>query len=319
MRMAEKWTHAPLSRGFCAEETVASDQQDRPGGACPRNDRQALGNCGRAPDRVRHQGTRQPQRKSACSATRGKRMEGLHRGARLLRRRVFHAVTDQFDVHANAGRPLKDQGHIIIGALDKLLTARSAGAVCGCRRCQLHAPIRPSGTFPRTRWKGAGRVARASTNDLSLDQRPTCKPPCVKGARRQPRGCGMPGAGPAFCIACDSTKRGRLREGRTPERRRRSRPVSRVLSWTVIRLGATSPQRSSNLPGSSAGHANGSLFGLAPGGVCRAGPLPDSRCALTAPFHPYRPLATPLRPPGALGDAMHRWHVPVAAEGWRGT
>ena len=29
-----------------------------------------------------------------------------------------------------------------------------------------------------------------------------------------------------------------------------------------------------------------SLFGLAPGGVCRAGPLPDSRCALTAPFHP---------------------------------
>lgn len=98
----------------------------------------------------------------------------------------------------------------------------------------------------------------------------------------------MPGAGPAFCIACCGTKRGRLREGRTPERRRRSRPISRVLSWTVIRLGATSPQRSSNLPGSSAGHANGSLFGLAPGGVCRAGPLPDSRCALTAPFHPYR-------------------------------
>ena len=73
-----------------------------------------------------------------------------------------------------------------------------------------------------------------------------------------------------------------------PIARWRSRPISRVLSLTVIRLGATSPQRSSNLPGSSAGHANGSLFGLAPGGVCRAGPLPDSRCALTAPFHPYR-------------------------------
>src|SRR5688572_22558049 len=28
------------------------------------------------------------------------------------------------------------------------------------------------------------------------------------------------------------------------------------------------------------------LLGLAPGGVCRAGLLPDSRCALTAPFHP---------------------------------
>src|SRR5690242_7498561 len=28
------------------------------------------------------------------------------------------------------------------------------------------------------------------------------------------------------------------------------------------------------------------LFGLAPGGVCRAGWLPNSRCALAAPFHP---------------------------------
>src|SRR5574344_577020 len=72
--------------------------------------------------------------------------------------------------------------------------------------------------------------------------------------------------------------------------RRRSRPISRVLSWTVIPLGGTSPCRSSNLPGSSAGHANGSLFGLAPGGVCRAGLLPDSRGALTAPFHPCRLL-----------------------------
>ena len=73
------------------------------------------------------------------------------------------------------------------------------------------------------------------------------------------------------------------------DERWRSRPISRVLSWTVIPLGVTSPQRSSNLPGSNAGRAKGSLFGLAPGGVCRAGLLPDSRCALTAPFHPYRP------------------------------
>ena len=76
---------------------------------------------------------------------------------------------------------------------------------------------------------------------------------------------------------------------RTGKGKWRSRPISRVLSWTVIPLGATSPQRSSNLPGSNAGRAKGSLFGLAPGGVCRAGLLPDSRCALTAPFHPYRP------------------------------
>ncbi len=73
------------------------------------------------------------------------------------------------------------------------------------------------------------------------------------------------------------------------QKKRRSRPISRVLSWTVIPLGAASPQRSSNLPGPDAGHAIRSLFGLAPGGVCRTGLLPDSRCALTAPFHPYRP------------------------------
>src|SRR5262250_710410 len=30
-----------------------------------------------------------------------------------------------------------------------------------------------------------------------------------------------------------------------------------------------------------------SLFGLAPCGVCKADPLPDRWCALTAPFHPY--------------------------------
>jgi hypothetical protein len=30
------------------------------------------------------------------------------------------------------------------------------------------------------------------------------------------------------------------------------------------------------------------LFGLAPSGVCLAAMLPIRRCALTAPFHPYR-------------------------------
>jgi hypothetical protein len=33
------------------------------------------------------------------------------------------------------------------------------------------------------------------------------------------------------------------------------------------------------------------LRGLAPGGVCQASLLPDCRCALTAPFHPYLSLA----------------------------
>jgi len=46
-----------------------------------------------------------------------------------------------------------------------------------------------------------------------------------------------------------------------------SRSISRVLSRTVIPLRRPSLAASSNLPGSSAGHANGSLFGLAPSGV----------------------------------------------------
>jgi len=48
-----------------------------------------------------------------------------------------------------------------------------------------------------------------------------------------------------------------------------SRSISRVLSWTAIRLGVPLPARSSSLPGSSASHAHASLFGLAPDGVCR--------------------------------------------------
>ena len=65
-------------------------------------------------------------------------------------------------------------------------------------------------------------------------------------------------------------------------------PISRVLSWATIPLGCLSPDTSSNLPEPGAGRTNGFLFGLAPSGVCRAGLLPDSRCALTAPFHPCR-------------------------------
>ena len=46
-----------------------------------------------------------------------------------------------------------------------------------------------------------------------------------------------------------------------------SRPVSRVLSRTVIHLGCMSPCTSSDLPEPSAGRAIGFLFGLAPSGV----------------------------------------------------
>ena len=49
-----------------------------------------------------------------------------------------------------------------------------------------------------------------------------------------------------------------------------SQPISRVLSWTIIHLGRTSPCASSDLPESSTGRTYGFLFGLAPSGVCHA-------------------------------------------------
>jgi len=65
-------------------------------------------------------------------------------------------------------------------------------------------------------------------------------------------------------------------EGRKEE----SRSVSRVLSRTAIPLRQPSLTASSNLPGSSAGHANGSLFGLAPSGVYLATDCCQPRGAL---------------------------------------
>ena len=97
----------------------------------------------------------------------------------------------------------------------------------------------------------------------------------------------------------------------------RSRPISRVLSKTAIPLGLASPQGSSNLPGNDAGRVIVPLFGLAPGGVCRATRRwPRARCALTAPFHPYHArLATPFGGlfSVALSVGSHRpgvtWHL----------
>lgn len=67
------------------------------------------------------------------------------------------------------------------------------------------------------------------------------------------------------------------------------KPISRVLSWTIIPLGVSSLIRSSNLPASNAGRAM-----PMPIWSCYAWSLPcrellpATRCALTAPFHPYR-------------------------------
>jgi hypothetical protein len=60
----------------------------------------------------------------------------------------------------------------------------------------------------------------------------------------------------------------------------RSQPISRVLSRTIIHLGCMSPCTSSNLPGSSVGHAIAPLFGLAPSGVFRAAACYHPRGAL---------------------------------------
>jgi hypothetical protein len=72
-----------------------------------------------------------------------------------------------------------------------------------------------------------------------------------------------------------------------------SRPVSRVLSRTVIHLGRTSPCASSDLPGDTRG-PRGAARGRSPPylvllrvGFTLPPVLPPARCALTAPFHPY--------------------------------
>ncbi len=74
----------------------------------------------------------------------------------------------------------------------------------------------------------------------------------------------------------------------------RSRPVSRVLSRAVIHLGPASPRASSNLPGSPGGRRCGQaacspIWSCSGWGLPCRGMLPPARCALTAPFHPYRP------------------------------
>ena len=76
--------------------------------------------------------------------------------------------------------------------------------------------------------------------------------------------------------------------------RKRSRPISRVLSRTIIHLRYASPRTSSDLPGSLCGpHVRSHprtgplapLFGLAPGGVCRATECCHRRGALLP--HPF--------------------------------
>ena len=101
-------------------------------------------------------------------------------------------------------------------------------------------------------------------------------------------GTGCPDAGRPY-------NRGRKRE------KWRSRPLSRVLSWTTIPLGPASPRSSSSTPGDGPSQPIVPLFGLAPSGVYRAlRRCPRRRWALTPPFHPYHARSPHL---GDLNDA----------------
>ena len=112
--------------------------------------------------------------------------------------------------------------------------------------------------------------------------------------------------------------------------------ISRVLSRAAIPLGRTSPSASSGLPGDHAGHVFVPLFGLAPGGVCRAtdvatgavrsyrtlSPLPPDpsdrgrRSALCCTFRRLTPPRRYLAPcpvePGLSSNARFR----AAAAAW---
>ena len=72
-----------------------------------------------------------------------------------------------------------------------------------------------------------------------------------------------------------------------------SRPISRVLSGTIIHLGRPSPDASCDLPGDTCGPqaARGvpPYLVLLQRGFTVPSPLPQTRCALTAPFHPCLP------------------------------
>jgi len=114
----------------------------------------------------------------------------------------------------------------------------------------------------------------------------------------------------------------------TNYRGRGSRPVSRVLSesplewkfWIVIHLGHSSPNASSNLPGSICGpqianQSHASLFGLAPDGVYPATAVTSSaakrvggRYIFCGTFHrlspPRRYLASRPAEPGLSSPAI---------------
>ncbi len=90
-----------------------------------------------------------------------------------------------------------------------------------------------------------------------------------------------------------------------------SRPVSRVLSRTVIHLGRASPLASSDLPGGRRGPRRAALSRGSPPylvllrvGFTLPPRLRGARCALTAPFHPYPARPRRVAPGGIFSVAL---------------
>ncbi len=151
---------------------------------------------------------------------------------------------------------------------------------------------------PAARKRAPSRVSRMHTEVRA------CAGDLASELRRAFRGCARrcvpaPGSSHASSVARFEDAHGGacLRPGarkRAPSRvpgrdNIKSQPISRVLSWTIIHLGQTSPPASSDLPESAAGHSTWiPIWSCSRWGLPSPRLLPGARCALTAPFHPYR-------------------------------
>ncbi len=130
----------------------------------------------------------------------------------------------------------------------------------------------------------------------------TVKPAVASAAPR------IPGARSAAIFSYSEHSRSRSLRPRSKvarQRHKKESAISRVLSWATIPLGCASPRSSSDLPGSPhAGHMLrpkaplASLFGLAPGGVCRAA----RRCRRRGALLPHHFTLT-----GATCAALRRY------------
>jgi hypothetical protein len=126
--------------------------------------------------------------------------------------------------------------------------------------------------------------------------------------------------GPSSGVASTPLKGGAQRLKSGAQRLKKESAVSRVLSWAVIPLGCASPRNSSDLPGSACGpHVAAKarfapLFGLAPGGVCRAA---DVATRAVRSYRTISPLPAPLaRHLGGIFLLHFPWaHAPQALPG----